>query len=169
MTAESLQKKSSKYLPCLLTRLTDEHPFSKDDAGYDSAYAPEQLEHDILVNLVMLLNSHTAPGESIYLRQHYPEVAASGFQYGIDSCTGYVVSGQRPTLIAQTVRRAIEIFEPRLEPGRTQVKVITELSLHDKTAVHLEISSRLAVKPLTQDLYFRLRVDVETGKTTLNS
>ncbi len=156
----------SKYLPCLLTRLTDEHPFSQEDVGFESVYTPEQLEHDILLNLDMLLNSHTASAETRYLTENYPNVASSGYHYGIDSCTGFPASVDRPARIAESVRLAIEMFEPRLEPGSTRVKAIRPSADHDKTAVHLEISSRLAVKPLTQDLYFRLRVDVETGKTT---
>ncbi len=168
MPVATNQPSSRKYLPCLLTRLTDEQPFSETDEGYDHVYSPEQLKSDILLNMEMLLNSHTAPAETEYLTKKYPEVAASGYHYGIDSCAGNVVTAERSEIIAQRVRRAIELFEPRLDAEETHVVVRDDYSKHDKTAVHLDIFSRLAVRPLDQEVFFRLRVDVETGKTTMN-
>ena len=82
------QPSSRKYLPCLLTRLTDEQPFSESDEGYDQVYSPEQLKSDILLNMEMLLNSHTAPTETEYLTKKYPEVAASGRTLGNHSEKG---------------------------------------------------------------------------------
>ena len=67
MPVATNQPSSRKYLPCLLTRLTDEQPFSETDEGYDHVYSPEQLKSDILLNMEMLLNSHTAPAETEYL------------------------------------------------------------------------------------------------------
>ena len=162
------QPSSRKYLPCLLTRLTDEQPFSETDEGYEHVYSPEQLKSDILLNMEMLLNSHTAPAETEYLTKKYPEVAASGYHYGIDSCSGNVVTAERSETIARRARRAIELFEPRLDAAETHVVVRDDYSKHDRTAVHLDIFSRLAVRPLDQEVFFRLRVDMETGKTTMN-
>lgn len=165
---DTAQRNSSKYLPCLLTRLTDEHPFSTSDTEYGASFLPEQLKKDILTNLTMLLNSHTAPAETRRLRALYPLVAASGYHFGIDSSTGLTASAERPEIIAASVRRALREFEPRLAPESIQVSVDTDIAAaHDRTSVHLTISSRLAVKPLTEDMVFRLRVDVETGEMSL--
>ncbi len=162
------RKNSSKYLPCLLTRLTDERPFATRDTTYGTEFSLEQLKHDILVNLGMLLNSHTAPAATRHLEQRYPLAAASSFHFGIDSYAGLTGSFNRPGVIAEAVRRAIVHFEPRLAPESVQVQAEPGRGAHDHAAIHLNISSRLAVHPLSEDMYFRLRVDVETGESTIN-
>lgn len=159
-------KNSSKYLPCLLTRLTDEHPFTATDSSYGTEFSLEQLKHDILVNLSMLLNSHTAPSTTQRLQRHFPNIAVSAYHFGIDSYAGISGTSHQPGIIAENVRQAIIHFEPRLDPESIRVQIIDN-SNHDRTALHLSISSRLAVQPLSEDMYFRLRVDVETGESTL--
>lgn len=163
----SAQTSSSKYLPCLLTRLTDERPFSSQDTTYGTEFSLEQLKHDILMNLGMLLNSHTAPSATRSLRQHFPRVASSAYHFGIDSFAGLTGTHNQPQVIAEAVRRAIINFEPRLAPESVRVEADTRQDRHDHTALHLRISSQLAVHPLSEDVYFRLRVDVETGETSL--
>lgn len=160
---------SSKYLPCLLTRLTDEHPFSTEDEGYGASFSVEQLRHDILLNLTMLLNSHTASAETRRLRAQFPHAASSGYHFGIDSCTGLTASTERPEIIAAAVQRALREFEPRLVPESIRVAIDSTRKSQDHTSVHLTISSRTAVQPLTEDVFFRLRVDVETGALTLSA
>lgn len=162
------EKSSSKYLPCLLTRLTDEHPFSAQDDAYGASFSQEQLKGDILRNLSMLLNSHTAPATTQRLMQQFPQVATSCYHFGIDSYAGVTGKAEQPRIIAEAVRRAIINFEPRLDPASILVQADTRRSSHDRTALHLTISSRLAVHPLSEDMYFRLRVDVETGEATLH-
>lgn len=163
-TSNSLN--NSKFMPCLLTRLTDEHPFSGVDTDYSLSFTLAQLKQDILTNLNMLLNSQTAPAETRYLRGNYPGVARSCYHFGIDSCTGLSTSSDRPRIIAENVRRAIAEFEPRLVPDSIQVRAEHSHSAADRTAIHLNISSRLAVHPMTEDIYFRMRVDMETGEIT---
>lgn len=163
----SMQRSSSKYLPCLLTRLTDENPFDSKDSSYGTEFSVEQLRSDILVNLSMLLNSHTAPEESKYLEKHYPLSAVSVFHYGIDSYAGRTSSFRQPHIIAEAVRRAIVRYEPRVQPASVQVLADPPGDGDDHTALHLHIACRLAVTPLSDDLYFRLRVDVETGETSI--
>lgn len=168
MPAAANQRESSRYLPCLLTRLTDEHPFSSADGDfYASCFSPAQLKQDILMNLNMLLNARTNPRESAYLRQHFPEVADSDYLFGIDSITGVSRTSLQPARLADIVRRALVIFEPRLKDDSIHVTPDMERRA-DKTVVHLDITSRLAVPPLTQDVYFRLRVDMETGEVGLS-
>ncbi|MDO5449526.1 MAG: GPW/gp25 family protein [Akkermansia sp.] len=168
MPATAQQRESSKYLPCLLTRLTDARPFTAEDGDfYSSCFSLQQLKQDILVNLNLLLNARTAPAETAYLLKRFPQVARSGFHFGIDSITGLSLGSLRPARLAEIVRRALIIFEPRLEPESIEVKPAL-MQGEDKTAVHLAISSRLAVKPMTQDVFFRLRVDMETGEASLN-
>lgn len=162
-----VQKSSSKYLPCLLTRLTDERPFSTQDASYGTEFSLEQLKHDILMNLGMLLNSHTAPATTRYLEQHFPRTASSSYHFGIDSFAGLTGSFDQPAAIAEAVRKAIIHFEPRLAPESVRVVADTKQHIRDRTALHLSVSSQLAVHPLSEDVYFRLRVDVETGETSL--
>lgn len=168
MPAFAKQRESARYLPCLLTRLTDAHPFSAEDGDfYAACFSPEQLKQDILMNLDMLLNARTNPAETEHLRQRFPEVAYSAYHFGIDSITGVSRSSLHPTQLAEIVRRALVTFEPRLQAD--SVSVVPDMARRaDKTVVHLDITSRLAVHPLTQDVYFRLRVDMETGEIGLS-
>lgn len=166
--ASAQQRESNRYLPCLLTRLTDAHPFSAEDGDfYTSCFSLAQLRQDILVNLNLLLNARTSPAESAYLRKKFPQVAVSGYHFGIDSITGVSRGSLRPAVLAEQVKQALIAFEPRL--SRDSISVVPDMERRDdKTAVHLDISSRLAMHPLSQDVYFRLRLDMETGEASLS-
>lgn len=166
--AAAQQRESNRYLPCLLTRLTDAHPFSaEDDDFYTSCFSLQQLKQDILVNLNLLLNARTATAETAYLQKRFPQAAVSGYHFGIDSVTGVSRGSLRPAILAERVKQALATFEPRLESD--SIRVVPDMDRQDdKTAVHLDISSRLAMHPLTQDVYFRLRLDMETGEASLS-
>ncbi len=160
---------SSKYLPCLLSRLTDDHPFSNEDAGYSSSFSLEHLKKDVLLNLAMLLNSPLAPAETARLHRHFPEVSTSGYHYGVDSFAGLTDLASNQEHVAQSVREALIRFEPRFRPESIEITINSTSGRRDKTTLDLSISCLLDVNPLSQDVFFRLHVDVETGEITLNS
>ena len=168
MTAASSQIVSSKFLPCLLARLTDEHPFSTADEGYGSFFSLERLKKDVMTNLSMLLNSHVAPAETVRLRRKFPLAAASGYHFGIDSYAGLFDLSENLEHMAESVRQAIILFEPRFLPSSVDVSIDTRGGKRDKTTLDLSISCVLAVHPLSEDMFFRLQVDLETGEISLN-
>ncbi len=160
---------SSKYLPCLLTRLTDDHPFSTEDPDYAASFSPERLRKDVLLNLGMLLNSPLAPAETERLQRDFPEVAASGYHYGVDSFAGLTDLAANQERVAQSVRLALMRFEPRFRPESIEVSIVSSAHRRDRTTLDLAISCLLDVNPLSRDVFFRLRVDVETGEISLDS
>ncbi len=168
MAAVSSQIASNRFLPCLLTRLTDEHPFSATDEGYGASFSLDRLKGDVLANLSMLLNSHVAPSETARLRQMFPLAAASGYHFGIDSYAGLFDLSGNLERIAASVREAVIRFEPRFEPSSVEVSVDMHAGRRDRTRLDLSISCRLAVHPLSEDMFFRLHVDLETGEMSLN-
>ena len=157
--------RSNRYLPCLLTRLTDEHPFSAADTDYTENFSLERLKRDILQNLAMLLNAHVAPTESERIRRLFPEVGASGYLFGVDSFVGRHNLTTHGDSILRHVRDAIVRFEPRVVPESVHV-TLQEKQNAGRTGLDLCISCRLAVKPLTDDMLMRLQLDLETGEAT---
>ena len=157
--------RSNRYLPCLLTRLTDEHPFSAADTDYTENFSLERLKRDILQNLAMLLNAHVAPTAAERIRRLFPEVGASGYLFGVDSFVGRHNLTTHVDSILRHVREAIVRFEPRVVPESVHV-TLQEKQSAGRTGLDLCIICRLAVKPLTDDMLMRLQLDLETGEAT---
>ncbi len=160
---------SNKYLPCLLTRLTDDHPFSVEDTDYKRTFSMERLKKDVLLNLSMLLNSPVARADTERLRRLYPNVASSGYHFGIDSYAGLTDLASNQEHVARSVRDALICFEPRFRPDSIEVTIEHDPHRRDKTSLDLSISCILNAHPLSEEVFFRLHVDVETGAITLNA
>lgn len=156
---------TNRYLPCLLTRLTDEHPFTTVDSDYSESFSLDRLKRDILQNLTMLLNAHVAPTEAERIRRLFPEVGASGYLFGVDSFVGRHNLTTHVDGILRHVRDAIVRYEPRVVPESVHV-TLQEKQNAGRTGLDLCISCRLAVKPLTDDMLMRLQLDLETGEAT---
>ncbi len=169
MSAPDSSIASSKYLPCLLTRLTDDNPFSREDVDYKANFSIERLKKDVLLNLSMLLNSPVAPAETLRLKNEFPNVASSGYHFGIDSYAGLTDLTANREHVAMSVRDALIRFEPRFRPESITVSIEPGNKGRDKTSLDLSISCILDVHPLSEDIFFRLHVDVETGNITLNT
>jgi type VI secretion system protein ImpF len=94
-----------------------------------------------------------------------PYVAASVLNYGLPSFAGRMTSSIDRTLAAERLRRAIELFEPRLSSVRVSVR--ERATDEDDGTLEFTIEAELWGQPVSQHLQLRTKIDVMTGDVTV--
>ncbi|MFK7943562.1 MAG: type VI secretion system baseplate subunit TssE [Paracoccaceae bacterium] len=150
--------------PSLLDRLTDNDPTAIKESGSNRIIDVARLREIILRDLAWLLN--TSNIESEHDLEDYPNVAASTLNYGIADIAGTHATMDRATHIRQTIRAAIETFEPRILPQSLQVSMHQE-KVGSGAVISFEIRGELWAEPVPIDLYLKTALDVTTGEVTL--
>ncbi|MCL5777301.1 type VI secretion system baseplate subunit TssE [Limibaculum sp. FT325] len=156
---------SEKLQPSLLDRLTDDAPGEKQEARDARVIDIRRLREIIQRDLAWLLN--TGNLESAHDLKTFREVAASTVNYGLPDVTGKVSNAQRAVEIRQAIRRAIEVFEPRILPGTLSVEVHQE-KVGQGAVISFDIHGDVWAQPLPLELYLRTALDVTTGEVTVS-
>jgi type VI secretion system protein ImpF len=91
----------------------------------------------------------------------YPEVASSVLNYGLPSFAGRMTSSIDPNLAAEGLRRAIELFEPRLRAVRVRPRARAEGE--DDGTLEFTIDAELWGQPVSQHLELHTKIDVMSG------
>jgi type VI secretion system protein ImpF len=94
-----------------------------------------------------------------------PHVAASVLNFGLPSFAGRMASSIDPAKAADRLRRAIELFEPRLRGVRVQPRARSDES--DAGALEFLIEAELWGQPVSQHLELRTKIDLMTGDVSL--
>lgn len=157
MLAERLQ-------PSLLDRLTDDAPDSSIESAAERVIDLGRLREIIQRDIAWLLN--TSNMEAAHDLELCPNVARSVLNYGILDLAGSVRTRNRAVEIRQAIRRAIEIFEPRILPQTIEVSMQREES-STGAIISFDIRGELWAKPLPIDIYLRTALDVTTGEVTV--
>lgn len=119
----------------------------------------------ILRDLGWLLNARALPDA---MTCRHPRVAQSVLNYGLRDLADDALLGTTGDRLQERVRRAIERFEPRLDPRTLKVTVHS----HSQGplllgVIEVEIAAEIRVLPMHQALRIRTRIDVETGECLL--
>jgi type VI secretion system protein ImpF len=142
-------------LPSIVDRLID--PESVGTAVL-TGYSVAQMYDAVLRDLECLLNTvHTAQD----IPPGYTELRESVLAYGLpDLASVEALRADQKRTIGQSIRKAVEQFEPRLRSVR-----VTLLKQDDETKMSLKfrIDARLAVDP-APDVAFDTILEVGTGK-----
>jgi type VI secretion system protein ImpF len=152
--------------PALLDRLTDNAPQQKTESRDERVLSSQRLRAALLRDLAWLLN--TGRLETVEDLEAYPEVRRSVLNYGIPDLAGSTIAGADTTAIERTVRQAITIFEPRIDPQSLKVVVERGESGSGRNAMVFRIEGALWAKPAPQALYLKTEVDLETGQVTVS-
>lgn len=158
MLAERLQ-------PSLLDRLTDDAPEKSVEPATDRVIDIGRLRQIIQRDLAWLLN--TSNLESEHDLEAYPNVAESVVNYGIADISGSVATVNRAVEIRQSIRRAVEIFEPRILAGSLDVDMRQE-KIGAGAIISFDIRGDLWAQPVPIDLYLRTALDVTTGEVSIS-
>ncbi|MDX8346883.1 type VI secretion system baseplate subunit TssE [Cognatiyoonia sp. IB215446] len=150
--------------PSLLDRLTDEAPDKKTETSSSWIIDINRLREIIQRDLAWLLNTSNCEAE--HDLSAYPNVARSVLNYGITDISGSVATQDRAFDIKQTIRKAIETFEPRLLPDTLQVDMRQD-KVGTSAVISFEIRAELWAEPVPIDLYLRTALDVTTGAVTV--
>jgi type VI secretion system protein ImpF len=151
---------SDMLQPSLLDRLTDEEPEKRNEARERRVIDVRRLREIVQRDLGWLLNTQNA--DSWIDPERHPRAARSVLNYGISDLSGSFVTGDRAAAIRESIRQAIETFEPRLRRGTVQVELTSQMVERGVVAT-FEIRAEMWAHPVPMELYLRSELDVTTG------
>lgn len=154
------------FMPCLLSRLTDQNPEAKVEK-FSRGITIKQLKQNILWNVELILNSRSHP--SFDKMQYGQEIRDSVLGMGLPDFCGMSHSRESLENLRLAICHQLRTFEPRFEPDSIEVLFVkngdnsTEFS-----NVELEISAMIDIAPLREEFVFRSRLDLESGNVTVS-
>lgn len=96
-----------------------------------------------------------------------PEVASSVLNYGLPSFAGRMTSSIDPLQAAEQLRRAVELFEPRLKAVRVTPRQAMQPQPDGDGTLEFTIEAELWGQPVAQHLELRTRIDTVSGEISL--
>ncbi|MEL6264865.1 MAG: type VI secretion system baseplate subunit TssE [Pseudomonadota bacterium] len=152
---------TERLQPSLLDRLTDDEAWSREEARDTRVIDARRLRDIIRRDLSWLLNTTNCEAEHDLSTR--PEVARSTVNYGVPDLAGKIESIARAIEVRQTIRKAIEDFEPRIVPGSLEINIVEEIE-QERAVITFDIRGELWAQPLPLELYLRTAMDVTTGE-----
>lgn len=157
---------SERLQPALLDRLTDDEPGSRTESREARVVDINRLREIIRRDLAWLLNSNNLSG--LIDEEHYPEVTNSVLNYGVREVSGEFSTERRAELIRESMKQAIERFEPRIREGALDVTLRKqEDKSRNQAVITFDIVADMWAQPVPMELYLRSEVDVTTGALDL--
>jgi type VI secretion system protein ImpF len=153
---------SERLQPCLLDRLTDDHPDEKQESRDARVVSMQRYRQAVLRDIAWLLNTSSHSGEAEF--EEFEMVAKSVLNYGTRSVCGQAVLESGAPEMERELTRAIRSFEPRIVKDSVSVSVIPRPENRPQTAVGFEIKGNLWAQPLPESLYIKTEIDLETGQ-----
>lgn len=156
---------ADKLQPSLLDRLTDDEPNSGTESRDLRVIDIHRLREIIRRDLAWLLNSNNLG--SMIDEDLYPNVANSTLNYGVREVSGEFSTQRRAELIRQSMKEAIERFEPRIREGALDI-ALRQVEHKNQTIVSFDIVADMWAQPVPLELYLRSEVDLTTGALDLS-
>jgi type VI secretion system protein ImpF len=152
-------------LPCLLDRLVDEDPGTKEEAWRRRTVSADEYRAAVLRDLRWLMNSSShLPDDDIC---QFPQVARSVLNYGTRDLAGVTSDNIDGFDLEQQFRQAIINFEPRIIPESLHVRMI-QGQQSEFAHIGFEIRGELWSLPHPERIFFRTDIDLETGVCEIN-
>lgn len=147
-------------VPSVLDRLID---YDRDDPDYEehddesgvittTPYTAEFLMNQIVRDLENLLQTTRTATRA--LPAEYAELSASVYQYGLPDRISFGVTDADNERLADEVRRAIALFEPRLHSVRVRI----ERSAIETGQIDFLISAQIRARPVPKLVHFDARL-----------
>ncbi len=159
-----------KLQPCLLDRLTDDEPDKSEESRAQRVVSHQKYRRGVLRDLEWLLNTTAYPDpfvinpyqpEDAYsLREKYPEVARSIFNYGTRQLSGQ--NSPDLEVLKSHLVEAIATFEPRIA-----ARSLTIRANADRNFVIFDVEGDLWANPLPEHLHVKTTLDFDSGQTLL--
>lgn len=152
--------------PALLDRLTDHEPDKVSEARDERVIDIRRLREIIRRDLSWLLNTNNL--DTRIDPELYPHAATSVVNFGVREVSGDYATNRRAQDIRESIRRAIERFEPRLSEGSLEIVLREKEQMHT-TMVVFDIHAEMWADPMPIELYLRSEVDFTTGELKLEN
>ncbi|MHC5056097.1 MAG: type VI secretion system baseplate subunit TssE [Planctomycetota bacterium] len=152
---------SERLQPCLLDRLTDNKPHQNKEGRDERVVSMRAYRSAVLRDLEWLLN--TSNLSNVDDISEHEEVERSVVNFGMPDLCGKTVSGLDPMDVEERLVRAIRDFEPRILPHTLNIKSMTTPDPSGGTVVSFEVEGELWAYPMSEALYIKTELDLETG------
>lgn len=152
---------SERLQPCLLDRLTDDKPHQQKEGRDHRVVSMREYRSAVLRDLEWLLN--TSNLANVTDLSGYEEVESSVVNFGMPDHCGKTVSGLDPVDVEERLVQAIKDFEPRILPHTLSMKSVTNPDASGGAAVSFEVEGELWAYPMSEALYIKTELDLETG------
>jgi type VI secretion system protein ImpF len=150
----------AKLQPCLIDRLTDEHPDQNLEG--QQGISLSRYREGFLRDLRWLLNAKChVEGEGL---EDFPEVAQSVFNFGMPDPAGRSIISEDYSMIEQQIHAAILRFEPRILPGSLEVHAVEEFNKAAPNTIGFEITGTLWAMPMHEPFHVKTQMDLENGQ-----
>lgn len=157
--AELTQKE--RLQPSLLDRLADDQPDVRVESREARVLSIQRLRELVLRDLAWLLNCESF--ENLQDLEALPHVASSVINYGVPALSGTTLSGTNVDRLERRVKQSIQRFEPRLLSDSVIVRATASDADMSKKSLTIEIEGELWAQPVSQRLFLRTEVDLDTG------
>jgi type VI secretion system protein ImpF len=156
---------SERIQPCLLDRLTDEDPDSKQESKTSRVISLQRYRQGVLRDLRWLLNASAHLSEEDW--KQFGEVRYSVLNYGASDFCGQLASNLDLKVVEYQLMETIRFFEPRIIPNTLTVNLVGETERFGPNMVAFEIRGDLWAAPMPEQLYIKTQIDLDTGECTL--
>ena len=151
-----------RLLPCLLDRLTDDAPDSRQESRDSRTVSLQRYREGVVRDLSWLLNTH-APRPEDGLAE-FEQALRSVLNYGVRDVCGTTASSASPDEMQRDVLTALHTFEPRLMRRSVSVTVTVKPESMGTNALSFGVRGELWAKPISEALYVKTAIDLETGQ-----
>ncbi|MEQ1830290.1 MAG: type VI secretion system baseplate subunit TssE [Pirellula sp.] len=156
-------KKSSSVLGSLLDRLTERLPDEVSEATLERGEMPlADLEESIYRDLCWLVQSTSL--ETTTELSRWPNVRRSVLNYGIPVFAGKVLGNAELGQIEASLKRSIELFEPRLQSDSLTVNAVSSLGEFDHRTIRIQIVGECVDHHGTCSVAIQVCIDLDTGR-----
>lgn len=155
---------TERLQPSFLDRLTDEAPGETTEGRDRRVIDVRRLREIVRRDLSWLLN--TTNRDDQIDAESYPNVARSTLNYGVREVTGEYSTRDRAARIRESIRHAVELYEPRVRKGTLEIVERKEENTAQSVVV-FDIIADMWALPLPMELYLRSEIDVTTGQLHL--
>ncbi|MCG7625379.1 type VI secretion system baseplate subunit TssE [Epibacterium sp. Ofav1-8] len=156
---------AERLQPSLLDRLTDDAPSERKETRDSRVIDVVRLREIIQRDLSWLLN--TQNGGHFIDEERFPSVSRSVLNYGLHEVTGEFTAKEKMREIRDSIRSAIQAYEPRIIDGSVDVTLVDAEDTTQMT-VALEIRADMWAQPMPLELYLRSKVDLTTGEVHMD-
>lgn len=152
-----------KLQPCLLDRLTDDEPASREETRAQRLISHQKYRRGVLRDLEWIFNAQAylrLEGSEPFDLKDYPHAFRSVLNYGIRQLVGLAAPDMER--LQEELSEALRVFEPRLSPRNLVIRADMERNL-----VSFEVQGELWANPLPEQLHLKTTLDLETGQCLL--
>ena len=155
--------RDQRFLPCLLDRLRDDEPKSKEESRNQRIVSLQRYKEGVIRDLRWLFNASAnlpVEGQKEFRLGDYPEAERCVLNFGSRQLCGLIA----PDLNAleREMGEAIDVFEPRILRHSVTIR-----ASQDRHLVAFEMRCELWAEPIPEQLFVNTTIDLESGQLFL--